>query len=110
MIRIKINRTESGKIQMFSMSGHANFADHGEDIVCAGASAVSFGTLNAIEVLTGFVPEVDLGKDGFLRCVFPDNLAEATQEKVQLLLEAMVVSLKTIEREYGKHIKITFKK
>lgn len=109
MIRITINRTESGIIHSFTMSGHANFADHGEDIVCAGASAVSFGTINAIEVLTGLVPEVELGKDGFLRCAIPDNVAEDVQEKVQLLLEAMVVSLETIERDYGKHLKITFK-
>ncbi len=109
MIQIRINRTKSGKIQSFTMDGHAEFADPGEDIVCAGASAVSFGTINAIEELTGYEPEVELGSDGFLRCTIPDDLSEAVQEKVQLLLEAMVVSLKTIERDYGEHIKITFK-
>lgn len=110
MIRITITRTESGTIQSFTMSGHADFANHGEDIVCAGASAVSFGAVNAIEVLTGVVPDVKQGKGGFLECVFPENLSDATEEKVQLLLEAMVVSLQGIEKEYGKHIKITFKK
>lgn len=110
MINITINRTESGLIQSFTMSGHANFAGHGEDIVCAGASAVSFGSVNAIEALTGIVPEIEQGKGGFLRCTFPIDLHEGVQEKVQLLLEAMVVSLETIERDYGKHIKITFKK
>jgi len=110
MIRITITRTESGNIQSFTMSGHANFANHGEDIVCAGASAVSFGTVNAIEVLTGVVADAKQGEGGFLECVFPENLSDATGEKVQLLLEAMVVSLQGIEKEYGKHIKITFKK
>lgn len=110
MINITINRTESGRILSFTMSGHANFAKHGKDIVCAGASAVSFGTVNAIMALTGVTPETEQGKDGFLRCVFPEDKSENTDEKVQLLLEAMVVSLQTIERDYGKHIKITFKK
>jgi len=110
MINITINRTETGIISSFSMSGHADFARHGEDIVCAGASAVSFGSVNAIEALTGIVPEIEQGNGGFLRCTFPNDLQEDVQEKVQLLLEAMVVSLETIERDYGKHIKITFKK
>jgi len=110
MIHITINRTETGIIQSFTMSGHAKYADHGQDIVCAGASAVSFGTVNAIEALTGIIPAIDLGDGGFLHCVLPEEISAQTQEKVQLLLEAMVVSLETIERDYGKHIKLTFKK
>lgn len=110
MIHTTIHRTESGRIQSFTMSGHALYDEHGKDIVCAGASAVSFGTINSIIVLTGIEPEIEQGKDGFLRCTIPDNLPEDIQEKVQLLLEGMVVSLQTIEREYGEHLKITFKK
>ena len=109
MIRATINRTKSGSIQSFTISGHAGFAAHGSDIVCAGVSAVSFGAVNSIISLTGITPDIDQGADGFLRCDFPDNLPEETQEKVQLLLEGMVVSLQTMERDYGKHIKITFK-
>ncbi|MGA9226228.1 MAG: ribosomal-processing cysteine protease Prp [Mesobacillus sp.] len=110
MIRATINRTKSGSIQSFSISGHAGFAAHGSDIVCAGVSAVSFGAVNSIISLTGITPDIEQGADGFLRCDIPDNLPEDTQEKMQLLLEGMVVSLQTLEREYGKHIKITFKK
>lgn len=109
MIRATINRTKSGSIQSFTISGHAVFAAHGSDIVCAGVSAVSFGAVNSIISLTGITPDIEQGADGFLRCDFPDNLPEETQEKVQLLLEGMVVSLQTMERDYGKHIKITFK-
>ncbi|RSD23299.1 ribosomal-processing cysteine protease Prp [Mesobacillus subterraneus] len=110
MIRATINRTKSGSIQSFTISGHAGFAAHGSDIVCAGVSAVSFGTVNSIISLTGITPDIEQGADGFLRCDIPDNLPEETQEKIQLLLEGMVVSLQTMEKDYGKHIKLTFKK
>jgi uncharacterized protein YsxB (DUF464 family) len=110
MIQATIYRTESGRVHSFTLSGHALYAKHGNDIVCAGASAVSFGAVNAVIALTGVEPEIELGEDGFLRCVIPDNLQEDIQEKVQLLLEGMIVSLQTIERDYGEHIKITFKK
>ncbi|MBB6445883.1 ribosomal-processing cysteine protease Prp [Bacillus benzoevorans] len=109
MINITINRKKTGSIQSFTMSGHAYFSDHGQDIVCAGASAVSFGTINAIHGLTGITPEIEQGEDGFLKCVIPENLPESAQEKIQILLEGMVVSLQTIEEQYGEHIQLTFK-
>jgi uncharacterized protein YsxB (DUF464 family) len=110
MIQITINRNETGLIQSFTMTGHALFAGHGQDIVCAGASAVSFGTINAVHELTGIIPEIEQGQDGFLSCAVPENIPDKVQEKIQLLLEAMVISLQSIEEQYGEHIKITFKK
>jgi len=110
MINITIYRKKTGSIQSFVMSGHAWFAEHGQDIVCAGASAVSFGAINAIHELTGVTPDIEQGEDGFLRCSIPENLSESIQEKIQILLEGMVISLQTIEEQYGEHIKITFKK
>jgi uncharacterized protein len=109
MINITINRTKSDSIHSFEIRGHAFFADRGKDIVCAGASAVSVGAINAVHALTGITPEIEQG-DGFLRCDLPEHLPEDINEKVQLLLEGMVISLQTIEEEYGAHIKITFKK
>ncbi|MFC3883080.1 ribosomal-processing cysteine protease Prp [Bacillus songklensis] len=107
MIKVTITRNDNNKITAFEMSGHADFAKKGQDIVCAGASAVSFGTVNAIIVLCDTMPEIEQGSDGgYLRCVFPTNVDSSTFEKIQLLLEGMVVSLETIERDYGKYIKI----
>lgn len=106
MIHVHINRTKAGMIHSFEMTGHAYFDDPGKDIVCAGASAVSFGTVNAIEALTKVKPVIEMKEKGFLRVELPTNLDSATSEKVQLLLEGMLVSLKTIERDYGEYIRI----
>lgn len=110
MIEVIITRTVLDQIQSFEISGHAFFAKRGQDIVCAGVSAVSVGAINAVHALTGVTPVISHDEGGFLRCELPDNLPEGIFEKAQLLLEGMVVSLRTIEEEYGKHIKITFKK
>jgi uncharacterized protein YsxB (DUF464 family) len=109
MIEITITRTDSNQIRKFEISGHAFFAKRGKDIVCAGVSAVSVGAINAVHALMGVTPIIDQ-EDGFLRCVIPENLPEDINEKVQLLLEGMVISLQTIEEEYGKNLTITFKK
>jgi uncharacterized protein len=107
MIKVTIDYDSQERITSFTLSGHANFAEKGSDIVCAGVSAVSFGAVNAIMSLTGIEPEIEQGGDGgYLRCVFPKDISKDTQEKVQLLLNGMLISLQTIEREYGKYMKI----
>ncbi|MDF0726776.1 ribosomal-processing cysteine protease Prp [Cytobacillus sp. S13-E01] len=110
MIKVTIERLSNRLIESFTVSGHANFAEHGSDIVCAGVSAVSIGTINAIIALTNITPHIEQGgKGGFLRFVVPKELSEETDEKVQLLLEGMLISLQTIENDYGQYINITIK-
>ena len=111
MIHVAIEKEQSGNIRSFEMKGHAEFAEHGKDLVCAAATAVSFGSVNAIVSLTKITPDVKQGQNGgYLKVSFPQNLDSKTSEQVQLIVQAMVVSLQTIEHDYGQHIKITFKK
>ncbi|PLR93727.1 ribosomal-processing cysteine protease Prp [Bacillus sp. T33-2] len=110
MIQIMINRTISGAIQSFAISGHAFFDERGKDIVCAGVSAVSVGAINAVHELTGIAPDIEHDENGFLRCTVPEDLPKEVHEKIQLLFEGMLVALQTIEEQYGTHIKITYKK
>lgn len=107
MIKVTINKEQSGRIQSFEMSGHAHFDVHGKDLVCAGASAVSFGALNAVIKLTGVTPTIDQGKNGgYIKAVFSDS--EIENDDIQIILKTMIVSLQTIEQDYGQHIKIIF--
>lgn len=109
MIKVKITKGQSDRIQSFEMSGHANFDVHGKDLVCAGASAVSFGALNAIFELTKGTPTIDQGSDGgYLKAVFSED--EMNNDDIQLILKTMIVSLQTIEQDYGQHLKIIFNK
>ncbi|MFE4704763.1 ribosomal-processing cysteine protease Prp [Peribacillus simplex] len=106
MIKVVFDAPQE-RIASFTLSGHANFAKKGSDIVCAGVSAVSFGAVNAIMSLTDVEPEIEQGREGgYLRCVIPGNLSSESEGKVQLLLNGMLVSLQTIERDYGKYMKI----
>lgn len=109
MIKVTITRNNADKIQSFAISGHAFFAEKGNDIVCAGVSAVSIGAINAVHALTGITPEIEQKDDGFLHCILPEISEGDAYEKMQLLFEGMTVSLQTIEEEYGQYIQITFK-
>ena len=58
--------------------------------------------------LTGIEPDIQQANSGFLKVGLPENLDDKTDEQVQLLVRAMIVSLKTIEQDYEEYIKITF--
>ncbi|MCR2802639.1 ribosomal-processing cysteine protease Prp [Paenibacillus soyae] len=98
-----VRRSEDKRIVSFAVEGHAKYAKPGKDIVCAGVSAVSVGTVNAIETLAGVELPATM-KNGWLSSdipVLPDADSDA---KMQLLLESMSVMLETIATSYGKHV------
>ena len=109
MIQVIINR-HNDKIKSFRISGHAENGPYGYDLVCAGVSAVSFGAVNAVLSLCDISLEIDQADDGgYLQVTIPNDSADEEREKAELILDAMVVSLQTIERDYHKHILISDK-
>lgn len=106
MIQVQIERRSADRaILSFSVEGHALFAEDGKDIVCAGVSAITVGTVNAVETLTGVVLKHIMHK-GLLKVSIPDLHGEPEWAKIQLILESMVVMLATIQRTYGSYIAI----
>ncbi|MEK4512444.1 MULTISPECIES: ribosomal-processing cysteine protease Prp [Paenibacillus] len=105
MIVVSILRRQDNGIEGFEVKGHANYAKAGQDIVCAGVSAVTVGTVNSIEALTGIVMDSEM-KNGFLNASLPSTVQPQAKDQAQLLLASMVVMLKGIEGSYGKYIKI----
>lgn len=106
MITVDVSINEDGKVTDVIMDGHANHGEYGHDIVCAGASAVLFGSVNAILGLTSEKPDIDYEDDGghfHIRSVDTNN------EQAQLILQAMLVSLQTIEDEYNENIRLNYK-
>ncbi len=109
MIVVKVFR-ENNIITAFELSGHAESGPYGYDLVCAGVSAVSFGTVNAIDSLCKIDLKIEQADEGgYLHVSLPHYIHHELHDKVQLLLEGMIISLQTIEREYSQFIKIDSK-
>lgn len=110
MIKVNIYRNKSGHITAFELTGHANSGPHGHDLVCAAVSAVAFGMTNAVMKLSEIEPIIDQGgQGGYLKVTLPDEVADEQFEKATLLLEGMLTSLVTIERDYDQYISISEK-
>lgn len=108
MIRARIYRNQAGIVQGFLLSGHANYAESGSDIVCAAASMLVINTINSIEKFTAepmalFSDE----KKGIIRCDFPDRKEGVVDEQAELLIKTMILGLEGLTQQYGNYIKLT---
>ena len=98
MIEVKIN-IRSQRIREMKISGHALYAPHGEDLVCAGASSIGTGLLNALDILVPNSCKLIL-KDYILIQVVEDS------EVVQTILRTGLIQLETIAEQYGNYLKV----
>lgn len=105
MIRITVERSDNRSIAAFTVQGHAGFAASGSDIVCAGVSAVTIGAVNAVEALLSVELPAEM-EDGWLSVRIPKQLPADVNDKVQLILESMLVMLRSIQDSYGKYMRI----
>ena len=98
---ISVNVTFIGKdVKSLTVSGHANYDRYGKDIVCAGVSAVVTGGINALESEIEGIKIIN--EDNKLGVEVINN-----NEKIQIILNTILIQLQTIENSYKKYIKIT---
>ena len=107
MIHVTIFQNKYKECVGFQTEGHAEYADPGQDIVCAAASVLIINTMNAIELYT---------EDAF--SVFSDeetgmiswHLEGDPSKEAGLLLNTMILGLKGMadDENYEEYIDLTF--
>lgn len=110
MIRATFYR-KNNLIYKFEILGHADYAKHGEDIVCSAVTILVINTINAIEAFTDthFICEADQVNGGDIVLTLPSVESDKTDHDAILLINTMYLGLKDIEENYGKYITITDK-
>ena len=109
MTTVTVFRRPDGSLSGFDCRGHAEYADAGEDIVCAAVSALTQGTLNGLlNVLKAPVDYRIDEKDGLLTASLGD-VPEGKRAGAQLLLETLASALQMIEADYARFIRVIFK-
>lgn len=98
MTKVQIFKSKNGTIRSFRCSGHAGFAEAGEDIVCAAISILVINTINCLDELLGEkIRTASDEKRGIIECTFQ----EVPSEKASFLVDCMVLGLRDIRRNYG---------
>lgn len=100
MIKVDIKKN-NGIINQVIIKGHANYNEYGKDIVCAAVSSLVLCTINGIIALEGNTITTDYYKDTLT------ILIDKSTKNNNILINNMINSMKQIENDYSKNIKIT---
>ena len=95
MIKVNLIKQDDQVIGL-EVTGHANAAEYGKDLICAAVSSILTGGFNAFS-------EEDMNE-----CSLEEGYAKVVvcSDKGQIILDTLIVQLKTIEISYPKNIKI----
>lgn len=106
MTKVIFRKTGQGEYRELRCSGHAGYAGHGKDIVCAAISVLVINTLNSLEELCKLPLHPDTDEEsGLIACCFPEKM----DEKAVVLLDSLALGCVTIEKQYGKkYCKVEF--
>ncbi|NCA96506.1 MAG: ribosomal-processing cysteine protease Prp [Methanomicrobia archaeon] len=91
--------TDKSQFKSITVTGHALANVKGKDLVCAAVSAVTIGAINALQNPQDFTIIVD---EGHVEVQALRNILAHDQ----IVLDTMLISLKSIEESYAKYIKI----
>ena len=92
---IKVNKNNN----IITISGHANSAEYGKDIVCASVSSIIYTTVNALKRINE--KSIDFEDDSVMKITVLEN-----DEITNNLIDNMMELLKSIETDYPKNLNV----
>lgn len=93
-------RTKSEKIVGLNIHGHADSAEYGKDLVCAGVSSIAVGMLNALDIL-GKNNELQMGNN-----IITVKVNDLSDQISQTILKTAKIQLETMCESHRAFIKI----
>lgn len=110
MITVTIHHDEGRNVSSFEFSGHAEYDQTGKDLVCAGASTIAIGTVNAIYALLNIEPQIEQATEGggYLRVDLPTDISSEIDAKLQLIVQVMTAQVYSMVENYGQYIQIKY--
>ena len=107
MVRVTVIR-EQGTPVGFELTGHADQGAYGEDIVCAGISAITetalLGITDILKLDAAWTRE-----DGHLRCELSRDIAGEDLEKAAIVFNTMIAGLTSLRQAYPKSLKFSYR-
>ncbi|HHY78210.1 MAG TPA: ribosomal-processing cysteine protease Prp [Clostridiales bacterium] len=109
MIKVKVLMSQDNRVKELKVTGHADYSEYGDDIVCSAVSALTqtalLGLLN--------VAQVDMKyciKKGYLSFSIPEIEDRDKKLKAWAIMDTMIIGLKNLAKNYSPYIKIVVKR
>lgn len=107
MVRVTVLR-ERGIPVGFELTGHANEGAYGEDIVCAGISAITetaiLGVTDVLKLDAAVAQE-----EGHVRCELSRETSPEDMAKAAIVFNTMIAGLTSLQRAYPKSLKFSYR-
>ena len=107
MVRLTVIR-ERGTPVGFELTGHADQGAYGEDIVCAGISAITetalLGITDVLKLDAAWTHE-----SGHMRCELSRETAPEDMDKAAIVFNTMIAGLKSLQQAYPKSLKFSYR-
>ncbi len=98
---------ENNLFNTFEIIGHADYAEEGLDIVCAGISATVITSLNLlIKLLNKKVLFNENQEEGYMHFEIIEEVDNNTRDFVEIVIDNLYESLLEISDNYPNHLKI----
>ncbi|MDO5095606.1 MAG: ribosomal-processing cysteine protease Prp [Peptostreptococcaceae bacterium] len=105
MVTVTTTRDLSGNIYMVEVTGHAEQAKHGQDIVCSAISVLTMATLNGLtDVVKANVDYIV--EEGYVKIKVDTNEMKDT---IKTLLETFELGIAALLEDYGRYVKLVKK-
>lgn len=105
MINVLIYETDGNVVEL-KVSGHANSAEYGEDIVCASISVLAqtcLLALNEVAAIEDIMFEIE---DGYLWFKLPEQMTNHQRERANVIIKSILVGIKGTREMYPDYIQI----
>ncbi|NLB87652.1 MAG: ribosomal-processing cysteine protease Prp [Syntrophomonadaceae bacterium] len=96
-------------IKGFIVKGHADYAPEGQDIVCAGVSAITQTALIGLLKHLNDKPTYKIDK-GNLEVFLADNTSDDDFDKAQIILSTMLAGLQSLQESYGEYVEVEIRR
>lgn len=94
-----------GRMAGFEAQGHTDSAEEGQDIVCAGISAITQTALIGIREYLCQECAFDVA-DGSIYCMLPCDIGEKAWREAEIILETMALGIRSLAESYVDYIKL----
>lgn len=108
MLKIEVCYKDSS-IKGFIVKGHADYAPEGQDIVCAGVSAITQTALIGLLKHLENKPSYKIDK-GNLEVFLADDIGDKDFDKAQIILSTMLAGLQSLQESYSEFVEIEMRR
>ena len=99
MIKVKIGHASNNQVNFLEVTGHANSAPYGKDLICAAVSAVITGGFNNLKHHKEYELKLDEGY-----ALFKSNIQLDAHDEV--VIETIICGLNTIQESNPKFVEV----